>query len=68
VEKWQDVVFVGVAHLRREATRAADPKLLELARRFDTAIEVTASEQRAERTYPADEESASCFNSCASPR
>lgn len=109
VESWQDVVFVSVAHLRREATRATDPKLLELARRaeahpknvrpneahsardlpvvsprlkiggrtvrtisavmrFDSAIEVTASELRIELMFPADEESASFFRSCATPR
>lgn len=106
VENWQDVVFAGVAHLRREATHAADPQLLDLARRaeshlksirptngrsvpdlpvvcprlkiggrtvrtisaimrFDTAIEVTASELRVELMFPADEESAAFFREAA---
>lgn len=106
VENWKDVVFVGVAQLRREATRTADPELLELARRaeahlqavqpaaaralpelpvvcprlkigdrtvrtisailrFDTAIEVTASELRVELMFPADEASAAFFREAA---
>lgn len=106
VENWKDVVFVGVAQLRREATRTADPELLELARRaeahlqavqpaaaralpelpvvcprlkigdrtvrtisailrFDTAIEVTASELRVELMFPADEASAAFFREVA---
>lgn len=102
VENWQDVVWAGVAGLRREATRTAEPKLLALLKaaeshanglpqpepganpdlpvvcprlriggrtvrtistimRFDTAIEVTASELRVELMFPADEESDAWF-------
>jgi transcriptional regulator with XRE-family HTH domain len=98
VENWQDVVWAGVAGLRREAVRASDPALTELLRRaeghakaipppehdarpelpvicprlniggrrvrtistvmrFDTAVEVTASELRVELMFPADDES-----------
>jgi len=107
VENWQDVVHVGVAQLQREATRTADAKLHDLARRaaahlrdvprgdasivpdlpvvcprlkigdrlvrtisailrFETAVEVTASELRVELMFPADEESAAFFRSMAS--
>lgn len=102
VENWQDVVWAGVAALRREAARASDPGLAELVRRveshaktvpaperdarpelpvicprlniggrrvrtistvmrFDTAIEVTASELRVELMFPADDESEAYF-------
>lgn len=102
VENWQDVVWAGVAALRREASNASDPALTELLRRaeaharaippperdarpelpvicprlniggrrvrtistvmrFDTAIEVTASELRVELMFPADDESAAFF-------
>ena len=101
VENWQDVIWAGVAALRREAARAADPALMEALNRaeahvraipspqrearpelpvicprlniggrrvrtistvmrFDTAIEVTASELRIELMFPADDES-ECF-------
>jgi transcriptional regulator with XRE-family HTH domain len=102
VENWQDVVWAGVAALRREAVRASDPALTELLRRaesharaipaperdarpelpvicprlniggrrvrtistvmrFDTAIEVTASELRVELMFPADDDSERFF-------
>jgi transcriptional regulator with XRE-family HTH domain len=102
VENWTDVVWVGVAGLRREASRACDPRLLELVRRaeahtraipppdsqvlldvpmvcprlridgrtirtistvmrFDTAVDVTASELRVELMFPADEASEAYF-------
>lgn len=102
VENWQDVVWAGVAALRREVTRAADPSLAGLLRRaeaharaipapehdarpelpvicpclniggrrvrtistvmrFDTAIEVTASELRVELMFPADQASEQFF-------
>jgi transcriptional regulator with XRE-family HTH domain len=98
VENWQDVVWAGIAALRREAVRASEPSLTDLLRRaevharsipapepdarpelpvicprfriagrrvrtistvmrFDTAIEVTASELRVELMFPADDES-----------
>jgi len=102
VENWQDVIRVGVASLRREARRTADPGLLELVARaeahslrgpdsdsdldpdlpvvcprlklggqvvrtisavmrFDTAVEITASELRIELMFPADEASDAAF-------
>lgn len=102
VENWPDVVWAGVAALRREAVRASDPALTELLHRaetharavpaperdarpelpvicprlnidgrrvrtistvmrFDTAIEVTASELRVELMFPADDESERFF-------
>src|SRR6266571_3047946 len=95
VENWPDVVWAGVAALRREAIRIANPQLAALVRRaeahlktvpmpeggadpelpfvcarlkiggqlvrtistvmrFDTAVEVTASELRVELLFPAD--------------
>jgi transcriptional regulator with XRE-family HTH domain len=98
VDNWPDVVWAGVAGLRREATRSSDQQLLNLLRRaeayaklipgpeaqalldfpvicprlkidghtirtisavmrFDTAVDVTASELRIELMFPADEES-----------
>lgn len=106
VENWQDVVWAGVAALRREAARATDPALTELLRRaetharaipppehharpelpvicprlniggrrvrtistvmrFDTAVEVTASELRVELMFPADDESDAFFHEVA---
>src|SRR5262249_31124733 len=38
VENWADVVRAGVATLRREASRSADPKLLELVRRAEAHL------------------------------
>jgi transcriptional regulator with XRE-family HTH domain len=35
VENWQDVVWAGIAGLRREAARTGDPALLALARRAE---------------------------------
>jgi transcriptional regulator with XRE-family HTH domain len=35
VENWPDVVWAGVAGLRREATRTSDPQLLDLLRRAE---------------------------------
>lgn len=102
VENWQDVVWAGVAALRREAARASDDELPALLRRaeaharqlpppeadakpelpvvcprlnvggrrvrtistvmrFDTAVEVTASELRVELMFPADDESERFF-------
>ena len=102
VENWQDVVWAGVASLRREVARANDDALAQLLRRaeghaktipppdpkarpelpvvcprlivgdrrvrtistvvrFDTAIEVTASELRVELMFPADDESDAFF-------
>jgi hypothetical protein len=102
VENWPDVVWAGVAGLRREAIRRSDPQLLDLLRRaethaklipgpaaqalpdvpvicprlsidghtirtvstvmrFDTAVDVTASELRIELMFPADEESEAYF-------
>jgi len=102
VENWQDVLFAGVASLRRDATHSSDPAIVALLRRveayaeglphpepsvvpelpvicprlkigdcrirtistvmrFDTAIEVTASELRVELMYPADDASAAYF-------
>lgn len=107
VENWQDVVWAGVASLRREAARASDPALDDLVRRaeahvknipaagpdalpelpvvcprlrmggrrvrtistvmrFDTAIEVTASELRVELMFPADDDSERFFRELAS--
>jgi transcriptional regulator with XRE-family HTH domain len=106
VENWQDVVWAGVAALRREAARAFDPALTALLRRaetharaipaperdarpelpvicprlniggrrvrtistvmrFDTAIEVTASELRVELMFPADDDSERFFRDLA---
>jgi transcriptional regulator with XRE-family HTH domain len=106
VENWQDVVWAGVAALRREAVRSSDPTATELLRRaeahaktipapdrdarpelpvvcprlniggrrvrtistmmrFDTAIEVTASELRVELMFPADDESDLFFRELA---
>lgn len=102
VENWQDVVWAGVAVLRREAARASDSRLNELVyraeshlkvipppepdarpelpvicprlniqgrrvrtistvMRFDTAVEVTASELRVELMFPADDDSDAFF-------
>ncbi len=104
VENWPDVVWAGVATLRREARRTADTELLALVRRaeahldsvpqpepdsepelpfvcarlkigdklvrtlstvmrFDSAVEVTASELRVELLFPADEASDAFFQS-----
>jgi transcriptional regulator with XRE-family HTH domain len=109
VENWQDVVWAGIASLRREAARASDPGLAELLRRaeshlrgipapepgalpelpvvcprlnlggrivrtistvmrFDTAIEVTASELRVELMFPADDDSEDYFREVAAAR
>jgi transcriptional regulator with XRE-family HTH domain len=106
VENWQDVIWAGVAALRREAARASDLGLMALLRRaegyaraipppeygsrpelpvicprlniggrhvrtistvmrFDTAVEVTASELRVELMFPADDESESFFRDLA---
>jgi hypothetical protein len=106
VQNWQDVVWAGVAGLRREAAKSADPGLAVLLRRaeshltglpspepaaspdlpvicprltiggrtvrtistvmrFDTAIEVTASELRVELMFPADDESDAYFREVA---
>lgn len=106
VENWQDVVWAGLASLRREAARATDPALVELLRRaeahtrgipapepsalpdlpvvcprlnlagrivrtistvmrFDTAVEVTASELRVELMFPADDDSDAYFRGIA---
>jgi transcriptional regulator with XRE-family HTH domain len=103
VENWPDVVWAGVAGLRREAVRASDPRLNDLLQRaelharaipapeadalpelpvvcprlkiggrsvrtistvmrFDTAVEVTASELRVELMFPADEASEEFFH------
>lgn len=35
VENWPDVIWAGIAGLRREATRSSDPQLLELLRRAE---------------------------------
>lgn len=102
VENWSDVVWAGVAGLRREASRFSDPRLDQLLRRaeahasgipipaprvlldvpvicprlriggytirtistvmrFDTAVDVTASELRLELMFPADDESEAYF-------
>jgi hypothetical protein len=102
VENWQDVVWAGLAALRREASHTSDNSLADLLRRaeglakgipqpepdaqpelpvvcprlliggqrvrtistvmrFDTAIEVTASELRVELMFPADDESERFF-------
>lgn len=102
VENWQDVVWAGVAGLRREAVRASDARLnallsraeahlksvpapehearpelpvicprlniggrrvrtISTVMRFDTAVEVTASELRVELMFPADDESEAFF-------
>lgn len=107
VENWQEVVWAGVASLRRETMRTSDPRLTELLRRaeahansalgaeyqaapdlpvvcprlrlgdrtvrtistilrFDTAVEVTASELRVELMFPADDESDAFFRQAAS--
>lgn len=106
VENWQDVVWAGIAALRREVVRASDPELLEVLHRaesharripvpqhdalpelpvicprlniggrrirtistvmrFDTAIEVTASELRVELMFPADDDSERFFRELA---
>jgi len=106
VENWQDVVWAGVAALRREMMRARDPALADLLRRaetharaipaperdalpelpvicprmnfggrrvrtistvmrFDTAVEVTASELRVELMFPADDDSDRFFRDLA---
>lgn len=106
VENWQDVVWAGVAALRREVSRATDSALAELLRRaeahvrsvpeagadarpdvpvicprlniggrrvrtistvmrFDTAVEVTASELRVELMFPADDASDAFFRELA---
>jgi hypothetical protein len=102
VENWADVVWAGVAGLRREASRSSDPRLVQLLRRaetyaksipapgaevlldvpvicprlridghtirtistvmrFDTAVDVTASELRVELMFPADDETDTYF-------
>jgi transcriptional regulator with XRE-family HTH domain len=102
VENWQDVVWAGIASLRREVARASEASLADLLRRaegharslpppehharpelpvicprlrigdrrirtistvmrFDTAVEVTASELRVELMFPADDESDAYF-------
>jgi transcriptional regulator with XRE-family HTH domain len=38
VENWPDVAWAGVATLRREAARSADPELLELVRRAEVHL------------------------------
>jgi transcriptional regulator with XRE-family HTH domain len=38
VENWPDVVWAGVATLRREAARSADPQLFELVRRAEAHL------------------------------
>lgn len=106
VENWQDVVWAGLAALRREATRTVDPALLDLLRRaeshakalppprsdarpelpvvcprfniagrrvrtistvmrFDSAVEVTASELKVELMFPADADSERFFRDLA---
>jgi hypothetical protein len=106
VENWQDVVWAGIASLRREAVRTSDPALADLLERaeahtkgvppselgalpdlpvicprlnlggrivrtistvmrFDTAVEVTASELRVELMFPADDESDAYFRESA---
>jgi transcriptional regulator with XRE-family HTH domain len=105
VENWPEVILAGLESLRREARRAADPRVLALLRRaeahahdipvpqgasphspvicprfriggrtvrtiatvmrFDTAVEVTASELRIELLFPADDESDEFFRSLA---
>lgn len=103
VENWQDVLWAGIAALRRETARSPDSALHDLLRRaeshaktlpppepdarpdlpvicprlnlggrrirtistvmrFDTAIEVTASELRVELMFPADDESEAFFH------
>ncbi len=103
VENWPDVVWAGLATLRREATRSADPRLDALVKRaeahlktipppapdgdvelplictrfkiggrlvrtssavmrFDTALDVTASDLRIELLFPADESSDEFFH------
>jgi hypothetical protein len=80
VENWQDVVWAGIASLRREAPTPEPGALPELpvvcprlnlggrivrtistVMRFDTAVEVTASELRIELMFPADDESEAYF-------
>jgi hypothetical protein len=102
VENWVDVVWAGVAALRREASRFCDPRLEQLVRRaeahtraipapepdvlvevpvicprlrvdgqtvrtistvmrFDSAVDVTASELRVELMFPADSDSDGYF-------
>jgi hypothetical protein len=39
VENWQEVTWAGVATLRREAARIADPRLDELVKRAEGAPE-----------------------------
>lgn len=106
VENWADVVWAGIATLRREAARSTDASIAELARRaeshargiappttdahpelpvicprlniggrrvrtistvmrFDTAVEVTASELKVELMFPADDESEQFFRDLA---
>lgn len=106
VENWQDVVWVGLASLRREFIQSNDPALRALLQRaekqaqsltppepsmnpdlpvvcprlrfgnqvvrtistvlrFDTAVEVTASELRVELMFPADDESEAFFRAHA---
>jgi transcriptional regulator with XRE-family HTH domain len=38
VENWQDVIWAGLAALRREASRATDPGLNELVRRAESHV------------------------------
>lgn len=109
VANWPDVVWAGVAALRREVASSGDPSLARLlaraeshardiprpgpeadvdlpvicprlvvgdrvvrtistVMRFDTAIEVTASELRVELMFPADDDSAAFFEELAAPR
>jgi hypothetical protein len=104
VENWPDVVWGGLATLRREATRTADSRLDALVKRaeahlktvpppaldgdvelplicarfkiggrlvrtssavmrFDSALDVTASDLRIELLFPADESSVVFFHS-----
>jgi transcriptional regulator with XRE-family HTH domain len=108
VENWQDVVWAGIAALRRELVRSPDASLAALLRRaeshtrtvpaperdahpelpvicprlniggrrirtistvmrFDTAVEVTASELRVELMFPADDASEGYFREMAGP-
>ncbi|MBL8680487.1 MAG: helix-turn-helix transcriptional regulator [Myxococcales bacterium] len=106
VENWEEVVWAGIAALRREASRSSDPSITALVRRaeshakglapphadarpelpvicprlniggrrvrtistvmrFDTAVEVTASELKVELMFPADDESDEFFRELA---
>jgi transcriptional regulator with XRE-family HTH domain len=41
VENWSDVVWAGMAGLRRDAIRSSDPQLLDLLRRAETHAKLT---------------------------